>query len=173
MKTIGSSEELAPKAFRADNNKVFEFGGRANEMVVNSFKNDKSRYSMCVLNIGAIEEPNFLTLNAKKAFNHLQLAFIKAPILLIIDLKSHIQIKTDLSDYAIGRVSSQLNLNFHASSNQWYLIAYFFRKIIPTKTQYKTHNAELLAIIEVFKTWRHYLESDKYKVLVLINYNNF
>ena len=36
---------------------------------------------MHVPNIEAIREPNFLTSNAKKAFNYLQLVFIKAPIL--------------------------------------------------------------------------------------------
>ncbi len=44
--------------------------------------------------------------------------------------------------------------------------------MIPTETQYKTHDGELLAIVEVFKTWKHYLEGCKYEVLVLINYNN-
>ena len=44
--------------------------------------------------------------------------------------------------------------------------------MIPTETQYKTHNGELLAIIEAFKTWRHYLEGCKYKVLVFTNHNN-
>ena len=37
---------------------------------------------------------------------------------------------------------------------------------------YETHDAELLAIIEVFKNWRHYLESCQYEILVLTNYNN-
>ena len=32
-------------------------------------------------NIGATGEPNFLTSDTKKAFNHLRLAFIEAPIL--------------------------------------------------------------------------------------------
>ena len=45
--------------------------------------------------------------------------------------------------------------------------------MIPTETRYKTHDAELLAIIEASKTWRHYLEGCKYEVLVLTNYNNF
>ena len=35
---------------------------------------------MLVSNIGATRELNFLIPNAKKAFNHLQLAFIKAAI---------------------------------------------------------------------------------------------
>ena len=44
--------------------------------------------------------------------------------------------------------------------------------MIPAKTWYKTHDGELLVIVEVFKTWRYYLEGCKHKVLVLINYNN-
>ena len=44
--------------------------------------------------------------------------------------------------------------------------------MISTKTWYKTHDGELLAIIEVFKTWKYYLECCKHKVLVLIDYNN-
>lgn len=54
----------------------------------------------------------------------------------------------------------------------WYLIAYVSKKMIPAKTRYKTHNEELLAIIEAFKIWKYYLEGYKYKVLVLIDHNN-
>ena len=44
--------------------------------------------------------------------------------------------------------------------------------MIPAKSRYKTHNGELLAIVEAFKTWRHYLEGCKHEVLVLTNHNN-
>ena len=44
--------------------------------------------------------------------------------------------------------------------------------MIPIKTRYKTHNGKLLAIVEAFKTWRHYLEGCKHKVLMLTNHNN-
>ena len=44
--------------------------------------------------------------------------------------------------------------------------------MIPAKTRYETHNGELLAIIEAFKTWRHYLEGWKHEVLVLTDHNN-
>ena len=110
-------------------------------------KNEKSRKSTRVPNIGATGEPNFLTPDAKKAFNYLRLAFIKAPILQHFDPESHIRIETDVPGYAIGRVSSQLSLDSHAPSNQWHPIAYFSRNMIPAKTQYETHNAELMAII--------------------------
>ena len=38
--------------------------------------------------------------------------------------------------------------------------------------QYKMHNIELLAIVELFKYWRHYIKDCQYEVLVLTNYNN-
>ena len=44
--------------------------------------------------------------------------------------------------------------------------------MIFAKTQYKTHDIELLAIVEAFKTWCYYLEGCKHEVLVLTNHNN-
>ena len=51
-------------------------------------------------------------------------------------------------------------------------MAYYSQKMIPAKTRYETQDGELLAIIEAFKTWQHYLEGCKHKVLVLTNHNN-
>ncbi len=44
--------------------------------------------------------------------------------------------------------------------------------MIPVETRYKTHDGELLAIVEVFKIWRYYLEGCKHEVLVLTDHNN-
>ena len=44
--------------------------------------------------------------------------------------------------------------------------------MIPAETRYETHDQELLAIVEAFKTWRHYLEGCKFEVLVLTDHNN-
>ena len=41
------------------------------------------------------------------------------------------------------------------------------------ETWYKTHDQELLAIVEAFKTWCHYLKGYKYEVLVFTDHNNF
>ena len=35
----------------------------------------------------------------------------------------------------------------------------FSWKMIPAEIRYETHNNEFLAIIEVLKTWKHYLEN--------------
>lgn len=52
-------------------------------------------------------------------------------------------------------------------------MAFFFQKMILPKTEYKTYYDKLLAIIKIFKTWRHYLKGFKYKILMLIAHNNF
>ena len=44
--------------------------------------------------------------------------------------------------------------------------------MILAETRYKTHDAELLAIVETFKNWRHYLEGCQYEFLILTDYNN-
>ena len=44
--------------------------------------------------------------------------------------------------------------------------------MIPAETWYETYDSELLAIIEAFKTWRHYLKCCKHEVLVITDYNN-
>ena len=112
---------------------------------------------------------DFLTPGAKLVFTKLRQVFFKAPILHHFDPERHIRIETDVSGYAIGGVLSQLTLD---DSGRWHLVAFFSRKIIPAETRYKTHNGELLAIVEAFKTWKHYLEGSQHEVLVLTDYNN-
>ena len=122
---------------------------------------------------------SFLIPEARSAFNRLRLAFTKAPILQHFDPECHIQINTDALGYAIGGVLSQLasgtspdGVVTKTDLGQWHLVAFFFRKIIPTKTWYKTYDGELLVIVEAFKTWRHYLEGCKHELLVLTDHNN-
>ena len=44
--------------------------------------------------------------------------------------------------------------------------------MIPAETRYETYDGKFLAIVKVFKTWRHYLEGCKHEVLVLMDHNN-
>ena len=102
-----------------------------------------------------MESSDFLTSRAKLIFTKLRQAFFKAPILHHFDLKRHIRIETNASGYAIGGVLSQLTSD---NLGQRHLIAFFSRKMILTKTRYETYDNKLLAIVEAFKTWKHYLE---------------
>ena len=112
---------------------------------------------------------DFLTPGAKLAFTKLRQAFFKAPILHYFDLERHIRIETDVSSYAISEIFSQLTSD---DLGQWHLVAFFSCKMIPVETRYEMHDGELLAIIEAFKTWRHYLEGSQHEMLVLTNHNN-
>ena len=100
-----------------------------------------------------IGSSDFLILGAKLAFTKFRQAFLKAPMLYHFDPERHIRIETDVLGYAIGGVLSQLT-----SEGQWYPVAFISRRMILVETRYKTHDGELLAIIEAFKSWRHYLE---------------
>ena len=104
-------------------------------------------------------EPSFLTLKARAAFNHLQLAFIKTLILQHFNSECHIWIKTNALGYVISRVLSQLTSNINpnlvttkANLDQQYSIAFFSQKMIFAETWYKIHNSKLLTIVEVVKT---------------------
>ena len=136
-------------------------------------------------NAKADSRTDFLIPKARKALIHLQKAFTKALILRHFDPERHIWIETDTLGYAIGKIFSQLTLDQLSSNHvtyenhfskskigQWHPVAFFSQKMILAKTQYKTHNQELLAIVEAFKTWRHYLKGWKYKVLVFLDHNN-
>ena len=131
----------------------------------------KSRYKKA--------KTGFLTPEARLVFTQLRQAFVKAPILYHFDPESHIYIETDASSYTIGGVLSQLSSGIKPDKvvtkdnlGQWHPIAFFSQKMILVETWYKIYDGELLAIVKAFKTWRHYLESCKYKVLILIDHNN-
>lgn len=55
----------------------------------------------------------------------------------------------NLSDYAIHKILCQLTLD---NLGEWYLIACFSQQMILAKTYNKIHNAEFLALVEVWKT---------------------
>ena len=93
------------------------------------------------------KNPAFLTVDARQAFTQLRQAFIEALILIHFNSECHIWIETNTSGYAIGGVLSQLT----SDSSQWNPVVYFFRKIIPVKTCYETHDRKLLAIVGLLR----------------------
>ena len=101
LKSIG----LSDLAERDDDNEVVRDDGDRNLPKSKKSKNTKSGIQT---RIGAMEEPTFLTLDAKEAFNQLKQAFTKVLILRHFDPECHIQIETDVSSYTIGGVLSKL-----------------------------------------------------------------
>ena len=145
---------------------VDEVGKKVQKMTKSKNSTNSKNSSKSKKTVGLSD---FLTFGARLMFTELRQAFLKAPILHHFDPERHIQIETDVSGYAIGGVLSQLTSD---NSSRWHLVAFFSHKIIPAETRYETHDCELLAIIEAFKTWRYYLKGSRHKVLVLTDHNN-
>ena len=177
LKTTGSS---ITSASRVDDNEIVGGGGAVGRSDASrkSAKSKSRSKSGHLDNSNNSEERKFLTFDAREAFNHLRQVFTKAPIRRHFNPGCHIRIETNASGYAIRGVLSQLTSNQVISDGtirsnvDWHPVTYFSRKMIPVETRYETHDGELLAIVEAFKTWRHYLEGCKHEVLVLTDHNN-
>ena len=173
------TESSVTSASRVDDDGVVGVGGVGRLDALKKSAKSKSRTKSGHLgNSNDSEECKFLTSDAREVFNRLRQAFTEAPILRHFDSEWYIRIETNVSRYTIGGVLSQLTPNqviaddIIGSNVDWHPVAYFSKKMIPAETQYETHDGELLAIVGVFKTWRHYLEDCKHEVLVLIDHNN-
>ena len=121
----------------------------------------------------------FFTPKARLTFTQWRQVFVKTPILYYFNLKSYIRIEIDALNYAIGSILSQLTSKtrpdgvvIKTNLSQWHLIAFLSRKIILAEIWYEIYNGKLLAIVKAFKIWQYYLKSYKYKVFILIDYNN-
>ena len=91
-----------------------------------------------------------------QAFKELCNAFTTAPILQHFKPGQPLLIETDASDFAIAGVLS------HPDSNKrLHPIAFYSRKLQPAELNYDIYDKEMLAIVEAFKIWRHYLEGEK------------
>jgi RNase H-like domain found in reverse transcriptase/Reverse transcriptase (RNA-dependent DNA polymerase)/Integrase zinc binding domain/Chromo (CHRromatin Organisation MOdifier) domain/Integrase core domain len=103
---------------------------------------------------------------AEGAFRTLCQAFRPGIILVHFDPEKRIRVETDASGFALSGILSQL------VGDQWKPVAFWSRKLQGPELNYETHDSELLAIVAVFKQWRHYLEGSKYTIEVLTDHNN-
>ena len=104
---------------------------------------------------------------ARAAFEELKKRFSSAPVLVHFDPAKPIRIEPDASGFAVAAIATQPD-----NEGRWHPIAFWSRKMIGAETRYETHDSELLAIVESFKHWRHYLEGSKFPVLVLSDHAN-
>ena len=110
------------------------------------------------------------TAEAEEAFCMLRDAFTSAPILKHYDPVLPIKMETDASGFAAAGILLQLFAGEKTAI--WHPIAYWSRKLSPAEVNYETHDQELLAIVESFKQWRHYLEGAQHTIRVLSDHNN-
>ena len=106
------------------------------------------------------------------ALNQIKAAFMAAPLLRHFDPSLPIVVETDASGFAIGSVLSQPFPTQEATKQHRHPVAFWSRKLNSAEANYETHDAELLAIVQAFKQWRHYLEGSAHPVTVLTDHNN-
>jgi len=75
--------------------------------------------------------------------------------------------ETDASQWAIAACLSQSD-----NGKQGKLVAFHSRKLTPAEQNYDIYDKELLAIVDAFKYWRHYLQGARHKIVVITDHKN-
>ena len=114
----------------------------------------------------ALQKKDFLTPEACRFFQELVATFTNCPFLVHFDTERPIRLETDASSYAISEILLQ------KQQTEWKIVAYFSRKMIAAERNDKIHDAELLAIVENFRHWHHYLEQPYHTVEILTDHSN-
>jgi len=101
------------------------------------------------------------------SFNQLKTAFTTAPILTHFQPGAQLTVETNASDYAITGI-----LSITGSDDEIRPIAFYSRTLTVPELNYDTHDKELLAIFEAFKSWHHYLEGPAFPIDVVTDHKN-
>jgi len=80
--------------------------------------------------------------------------FTTGPILTHFDDTRPTKLETDVSDFALGAVLSQL-----CENEKWYPVSFHSRKFSPAEINYAVHDKEIAAIVAAFKEWTYMLMS--------------
>lgn len=88
-----------------------------------------------------------------------------------LDPEKPILVATDASVYAVAAILMQPEYG-QGGKVIWKPVAFHSRKLIPAEQRYDTHGQELLAIMECFCEWRHYLEGSRDPIKVQSDHNN-
>jgi hypothetical protein len=110
-----------------------------------------------------------LELNAEtdQAFETLKKAFTMALILTHPDFQKPFFLETDASDFALGAILSQPD-----KDGRLHPVAFHSRKFTVAEINYEIHDKELLAIVDSFQEWRHFLEGAQHPVMVHTDHKN-
>ena len=99
-------------------------------------------------------------------FEKLKKRFTTAPILAHFYLERETVIETDASDFALGAILSQFQ------DKRLHPVAFHSRKLNLAERNYEIHDKELLAILEAFMEWKHYLYSAHKPITVYTDHQN-
>jgi hypothetical protein len=103
----------------------------------------------------------------QQAFEKIKELVRKAPILQLHDPELQSMIRPDASGFALGLVYEQIKEN-----GERVIVAFYSRQFTMAERNYDVHDRELLAIVEAFKHWRHYLQGSKHEIIVKSDHHN-
>jgi len=100
-------------------------------------------------------------------FQCLKAAFTSAPILTHWVPNAPIIVETDVSDYVISGI-----ISICCADEEIWPVAFRLQTLTMPELNYDTHDKELLAIFEAFRSWRHYLEGSGNPVDIITDHKN-
>ncbi|KAH6570846.1 hypothetical protein BASA83_002898 [Batrachochytrium salamandrivorans] len=103
----------------------------------------------------------------EQALTDLKGEFLKQTILAHPDENKPFLLETDASDFAISGILSQKD-----GATGIRPVAFYSRQMVPAERNYKIYDKELLAIVECFRHWRHFLQGGKHKISVISDHKN-
>ncbi|HEX4372953.1 MAG TPA: ribonuclease H family protein [Puia sp.] len=106
----------------------------------------------------------------QEAFQTLKKKFTEAPVRQLYDPEKPGIIYVDASDYGIGGVYCQEDPD--SKTRKPRPIAFYSRQFHGAEINYDVYDKELLAIVQVMDTWRHYCQGAKHKVTIYSDHKN-
>ncbi|TPX08981.1 uncharacterized protein E0L32_009560 [Thyridium curvatum] len=101
------------------------------------------------------------------AFDKLKELILQEPILKIPDPEKPFEVETDASEFALGGQLGQRD-----EEGRVHPVAFYLKKLNGPELNDQIHDKELMAIIEAFREWKHYLTGTKHPVKVYTDHKN-
>jgi hypothetical protein len=88
-------------------------------------------------------------------------------VLQLHDPKLQCVLRTDASGYTLEAILEQIN-----NKEETQTVVFYLRKFISAEVNYDIHDRELLAIVQAFRQWRHYLQGAEHEIIVKSDHHN-
>ena len=141
-----------------DSKEVMSFMGLAN--FYRKFVKDFSNITVPLTNIMGKKSKFYWGNDQEIAFKQIKEALSSQPVLKLPSRLGRFRVHTDASEYAIGAVLEQEDLEYKNIKP----VAYFSMKLHGAQVRYATHIKELYAIVKSLENWRQYLEGSQFDV---------
>ena len=103
----------------------------------------------------------------QEAFDTIKNKMLEEPIHALPDPSKPFEVETDASDWALGGQLAQRD-----EQGRLHPVAFYSKKLSGPALNYPIHDKELMAIIEAFKEWKHYLSGTTETVKVYTDHKN-